>query len=85
LLSICQRGSISAGTDQEEVFNNQSVYQGLMGGDPSIRWQAMPEPLGYGEWAVAKECEMLAEQGLGAELLFYQDVSGRWGGQLCGK
>jgi hypothetical protein len=64
------------------MFNDQSIYQWLMEGDPSIRWQVMRDLLGYDDRAIAEEREKVAAQGWGAKLLSYQNASGRWGGQL---
>jgi len=60
----------------------EKVCAWLLAGDPSIRWQVMRDLLGEDENTIARERRKVAIEGWGAKLLAYQDVSGRWGGQL---
>ncbi len=60
----------------------ENVIAWLLAGDPSIRWQVLRDLLRADEKAIADERKKIAREGWGAQLLSYQDKSGRWGGQL---
>jgi squalene cyclase len=62
------------------VSNN--IYDWLMEGDPSIRWQVMRDLLGADKKSYQMERRKIASEGWGYTLLSYQDATGRWGGQL---
>jgi hypothetical protein len=59
-----------------------NVCTWLMDGDPSVRWQVLRDLLGADEKSISTERSRIAAKGWGANLLSYQDESGRWGGQL---
>src|SRR5262245_2299450 len=50
----------------------------LLGGDPSIRWQALRDLAGAGETAVERERKKVAREGWGGRLLAKQDAAGTW-------
>ena len=64
------------------MLTDQSVYQWLLEGDPSIRWQVMRDLLGEDNDSFNAERNKISLQGWGAKLLSYQESSGRWAGQL---
>ncbi len=63
-------------------MENEALIQWLLAGDPSIRWQVMQDLLVCDEKVCAHEKSQVAVRGWGAKLLSFQDVDGRWGGQL---
>jgi hypothetical protein len=56
------------------------VIQGLLDGDPAIRWQTLRDLAGAGEGTVHRERCRVAREGWGARLLARQDRQGTWAG-----
>ena len=58
----------------------ESVIQWLLDSDPAIRWQVMQDLLDAPADEVAAERARVATEGLGAQLLSFQDAEGSWSG-----
>ena len=57
---------------------NDPVFDWLLEGDPSIRWQAMRDLKDAAESTWTRERRRVAKEGWGARLLELQDPDGRW-------
>lgn len=55
-----------------------AVMEWLLAGDPAIRWQALRDLEGAGEFAWRRERGKVAREGWGARLLAKQHEDGRW-------
>ena len=64
-----------------KVFDlSEEIFDWLMKGDPSIRWQALQDIKKAAPEIVMRERKKVAEEGWGAKLLSLQDPSGLWAG-----
>jgi len=71
-----------SGLDPTGPNLSTNIFEWLMEGDPSIRWQVLRDLLGADDRSTTVERAKIATEGWGARLLSCQDASGRWGGQL---
>jgi len=65
--------------DNEAIQLPDSVITWLLGGDPSIRWQAMRDFTDASPAAVTAERSRVSKEGWGRQLLDLQRPDGQWG------
>lgn len=60
------------------IWNNSTVNQWLLDGDPAIRWQVLRDLIGASDRSVKRERQRVGREGWGARLLARQDPEGTW-------
>jgi hypothetical protein len=60
------------------IWNNSTVNQWLLDGDPAIRWQVLRDLIGASDRSMKRERQKVGREGWGARLLARQDPEGTW-------